>query len=331
MAKQEQQDRDPAVSTEESGVMSRLFPSSVRERRRTMFTGRISAKKEDGEYVRRTEVGKVAMGYTGVRAVIRDLMNKDDVVTMSELVFDTEEQIDHRAETHLRGFKPLYDGTPITEISELANLPRVKGLIAIVGGHGSGKTPFMRDTLYPAFSEAESEYITYGEPWYDYDTVGSDVAIKIMTAMIKGNKVILIDSLKNVMDRTSGPLAKEGINRPFFAMLSDWSATAMRMNCTIVVVVNLLSDTAAVVAENLNRLNSSTNMVILAEGGGRFSYKVRDHDASDRITGTFFSDGKSFTHDGKRTGKNAFSDDEYASRLRIVQQSIMEQQVLKSV
>lgn len=305
-----------------------------RLKRNRLMVGTLFADKDKGEYVRRTELGLFALGYTGCRALARDLMSAEDTIIDSEIVFehlDSAKEVTHSTETHMDGFKMLYDDTAMLEIDGLDGLPLMKGVIAVVGGHGSGKTPFLRDTLYPAIPEDEARYFTFGEPWYNYGTRGSRLAESVMREMSIGNKVILIDSLKNVMDRTSGPLAKEGINRPFFSMLSDWSATAMRMNCTIIVVVNLLSDTPTVLAENLNRLNSSTNMVILAEGGGQFSYKVRDHDASTRITGTFYSDENTFKHGGAKRGSRAFSDSEYSTRLRVVQTALLEQQALQIV
>lgn len=320
---------------QEGGIQGKLALSPEDRLKENIFrSGRLSADKEAGQYIRRTEIGLFAMGYTGVRALARDLMDSNDTIIDSEVIvahMDGDRDVSHTTETHMDGFKTMYDGEPMFFINELGNLPLVKGLIAIVGGHGSGKTPFLRDTLYPALPESQAEYITFGEPWYNYGTRGSRAAERVMANMIDGNKIILIDSLKNVMDRTSGPLAKEGINRPFFTMLSDWSAVAMRMNCTIVVVVNLLSDTPAVLAENLNRLNSSTNMVILAEGNGSFSYKIRDHEGAKRITGTFHSDENRFSHAGSKTGPKAFSDSEYATRLRIVQSAILEQQLLQTI
>lgn len=323
------------VNVRKDNIQGKLALSSDdRLKESILHSGQLIADKEAGQYVRRTELGLFAMGYTGVRAVARDLMSSDDTIIDTEVIVEHltgAGEVSHTTESHMDGFKTAYDGEPMIYISELGDLPLVKGLVAIVGGHGSGKTPFLRDTLYPALPESQAEYITFGEPWYNYGTRGSRAAERIMTRMIVGNKVVLIDSLKNVMDRTSGPLAKEGINRPFFTMLSDWSAVAMRMNCTIVVVVNLLSDTPAVLAENLNRLNSSTNMVILAEGNGSFSYKIRDHEGAKRITGTFHSDENRFSHAGSKTGPKAFSDSEYATRLRIVQSAILEQQLLQTI
>lgn len=293
--------------------------------------GLLRADKDKGEYVRRTEVGFFALGYTGAALVARDLMSDSDTIIGSEVICEYTDDVTHKTETHMDGFKESYDGEAIVYLDELNDLPLVKGVVAIVGGHGSGKTPFMRDTLYPAIPAEQAEYLTFGEPWHNYGSRGCKLAEQVLSALAAGNKTILIDSLKNVMDRTSGPLAKEGINRPFFSMLSDWSSTAMRMNCTIVVVVNLLSDTPAVIAENLNRLNSSTNMVILAEGGGQFSYKVRDHDESRRISGTFTSDENKFSHGGVRTGGKAFTDSEYRTRLQVVQKALLEQQMLQII
>lgn len=319
----------------DDAISSRLALSTEdRIKDNILHAGRLIADKDSGQYVRRTELGLFAMGYTGARVIARDLMSNEDVVIGSEVVIEHlngDREVSHVTESHMDGFKTSYDGEPMVLVRDLGDLPLVKGLVAIVGGHGSGKTPFLRDTLFPALPESQAEYITFGEPWYNYGTRGSRAAENVMRHMISGDKVILIDSLKNVMDRTSGPLAKEGINRPFFTMLSDWSSVAMRMNCTIVVVVNLLSDTPAVLAENLNRLNSSTNMVILAEGGGSFSYKIRDHEAAKRITGTFHSDENRFSHGGSKSGSKAFSDSEYATRLRIVQSAIIEQQLLKTI
>lgn len=295
---------------------------------------RLHADSKKGEYIRRTELGLFALGYAGAAVVARDLMSESGTIISSELVVEHlsgNREVTHASETHMDGFKTLFDGQAMTTIDELGGLPLVKGLVAIVGGHGSGKTPFLRDTLYPAIEEERAEYLTFGEPWYNYGTRGSRLAERVMAQLAHGNRVVLIDSLKNVMDRTSGPLAKEGINRPFFSMLSDWSATAMKMNSTIIVVVNLLSDTPAVLAENLNRLNSSTNMVIHAQGNGQFSYKVRDHDASSRISGTFYSDEKKFSHSGFKKSSQAFNDSENATRLKIVQTALLEQQALQSL
>lgn len=285
------------------------------------------ADKTKGEYLDYEQVGRFVMGYTGCEALRVRLMRENMVLGEDYILKECE--ADYKVESHLVGFDTIFDKEAIIRLSDLNDLPLVKGLNVIVGGHGAGKTPFMRDTIYPAVEHEKSDYFMFGEPWIGYETLGSRLCANVLQSLIAGNKVILIDSLKNVMDRTGGPLAKEGINRPFFSMLSDWSAIAMQRNCAIVVVFNLLADSAAVLAETLNRLNSSTNMVILAEGSGNFSYKVRDHDNSERISGSFTSDGVKFSHNGGKRAK-PLTEAEYRSKMKIVQEALLEQQFLTS-
>lgn len=166
---------------------------------------------------------------------------------------------------------------PVT--ATIDGIPLPVGVVVIFGGTNSAKSPL---ASYIA-REAKGELFRYGEPLPGYSR---DLGALLKQVFMSENRLVVIDSVKNLVGRIDGGLMSSGLSREFFAMMSDWSSYFSELGQTVVVVVNANVDPrhpelVSIVTEGLW---SNTNGVIHSDGGV-LKWAMRTGDAMPRLEG----------------------------------------------
>lgn len=161
---------------------------------------------------------------------------------------------------------------------DLDGIPLPAGVIAIFGGANSGKSPL---AAYVA-NKTGGKMVKYGEPLPGYHR---DVSHAVHAILSAEERVIVLDSTKNLVGRIDGGLMASGVSREFFAMLSDWSSYFAELGQTVVVVVNATVKEANLVQMIVEGLYSNTTGIIHSADGS-LTWAMRAGSGKQRSEGT---------------------------------------------
>lgn len=158
-------------------------------------------------------------------------------------------------------------------------IPLPVGVVVIFGGTNSAKSPLASYLV----KRGQGKLLRYGEPLPGYSRDLKELIYRVFTAE---ERLIAIDSMKNLVGRIDGGLMKTGLSREFFAMMSDWSSYFSELGQTILVIVNANVDPRQPELVNtvIEGLWSNTNGVIHSEGGV-LKWTMRVGDAMPRAEG----------------------------------------------
>lgn len=158
------------------------------------------------------------------------------------------------------------------------------GMVIVTGKGNSGKTP-----LVHALGEAlggKDKYATvrFGEPLSGYNTDFNVFVDDVARAMLQ-HRVIVIDSLKNVIGAAGGNTTSGGISRGAFDLLSDLGAMAASRGCVVIASLNPTSNDDKIVelVKEASRSNS-TSLVISTDVEGEWQVLTRTGEGLQRLT-----------------------------------------------
>lgn len=157
------------------------------------------------------------------------------------------------------------------------------GVIAIVGGAGTGKTPLSHAI---AGSEgAEYSLVAYGEPLAGYATDLTSASRALGAALLAGDSVVF-DSIKDLLSLASGGAMKSGLARGVFPILTHLSVVAADAGVAVFVPVNPSSPDEAVLDLLTEAVASNTTGLIVATKSEGWRYLFRRGEGLDRADGT---------------------------------------------
>lgn len=159
----------------------------------------------------------------------------------------------------------------------LNDIPLPTGVIALFGGANSSKSPL----AHYICAKADGKLIRYGEPLPGYHR---DFRLAVNEMFTTDKKVIVLDSVKNLIGRIEGGLMTTGISREFFAMLSDWSSYFAELGKTLVVIINATTKDENVLDMVVEGLFSNTTGVLYSRKGS-IEWKMRAGSGKQRREG----------------------------------------------
>jgi len=160
------------------------------------------------------------------------------------------------------------------------------GLVLIVGGGNTGKTPMAH--ALAGFGNAEYGVVRYGEPLAGYISDETLGALELGRTMYRYGDVV-VDSVKDVLAMTAGGAMKAGISRGALPLLSRWGAIAASMGCTLYVPLNPSSPDEEVIKLLAEAAKSNSTTSIFANGANSWQYITRAGEGLMREQGTFGS------------------------------------------
>ncbi|ACM91123.1 P4 [Pseudomonas phage phi2954] len=137
------------------------------------------------------------------------------------------------------------------------------GVLVAVGKGNSAKTPFAYALAEEIGGEDGYEVIRLGEPLSGYNTDLEAATFEIVHA-IMNTKVIVLDSIKDVLGNAAGNATSSGISRGAFQFLSDLGSIAASRGCIIIIPVNPSSSDPKI--EDLMIEASKSNATMVAVG-----------------------------------------------------------------
>jgi len=165
------------------------------------------------------------------------------------------------------------------------------GCHVVVGRGGVGKTP-----LVHALASRLGTYgfIRYGEPFAGYIT-DPVVLSRALIAGMGTQRVIVLDSIKDLLSSAGGAAMKSGLNRDILPQLSSLSIAAADLGCAVFVPVNPSSDDAEVTNLLVEAMRSNVTSVIYGGEQGAWNATTRTGEGRVRETAVI-----KFTSDGGR-------------------------------
>lgn len=182
----------------------------------------------------------------------------------------------------------------------IGNLTIPCGVCLIVGPGGAGKTPLAHRLA--AYGVDEYAAVRIGEPLSGYSQSEQATAVAIATAMVAHSDVV-IDSIKDLLASGSN-LMKSGLSRSVLTTISDWSAMANDLGCTLYIPVNPSSDDPEVYSLLVEAAKSNATTTIYHVGGDAWVMSSRTGEGLPRLDNVAinFHDGE-IVVDGVKTKK----------------------------
>lgn len=171
------------------------------------------------------------------------------------------------------------------------------GACLIIGAGGSGKTPF----AHALAGHGVDEYagVLIGEPLAGYSKSEHETALEIASAMMTHTDVV-VDSIKDLLASGGNPM-KSGISRAVLTTISEWSALANNVGCTMYIPVNPSSDDEEVYRMLLEAARSNATSVIHHLGGNDWGFTYRTGEGLQRVENVrlTFTDEETILINGK--------------------------------
>lgn len=149
------------------------------------------------------------------------------------------------------------------------------GMTIVTGGGNTGKTPFLHALAAELGGNEGYAAIRFGEPLSGYT---SDIQgfLNELSIALSQHRIIVIDSLKDIINSSTGAAAVGGLSRAAFSLLSDLGSIAATRGCILLSAMNPSSGTDRVKDEVLEAVISNATTVILPENdmGSSVTWKV---------------------------------------------------------
>lgn len=147
-------------------------------------------------------------------------------------------------------------------VAEVDNVRYGAGLAVIAGRGDVGKTPFVHAFGDHLAGDSGYAVVRFGEPLSGYDSNFESFVRDIAEAMLK-HKIIVIDSLKDVIASIGGNATTGGFSRGAFQLLSDLGSMATTRGCMVMASVNPTSNDDKLVdlLNEVSRSNATTLVV----------------------------------------------------------------------
>lgn len=154
------------------------------------------------------------------------------------------------------------------------------GVCLIVGAGGTGKTPLAHELA--GYGVKEYAAVKRGEPLAGYNWTDDETAMHLAQAMVNHSDVV-VDSIKDLLGM-GGNLMRSGISRSVLIAMSNWSALANELGCTLYVPLNPSSDDPDVFNMVIESAVSNATSVISHESGQTWNYQCRTGEGLPRTT-----------------------------------------------
>nr|QYF49700.1 MAG: hypothetical protein 2 [Guangxi cystovirus 4]QYF49803.1 MAG: hypothetical protein 2 [Guangxi cystovirus 18] len=149
------------------------------------------------------------------------------------------------------------------------------GMTIVTGGGNTGKTPFLHALAAELGGNDGYAVIRFGEPLSGYN---SDIQgfLNELSVALSAHRIIVIDSLKDIINSATGAAAVGGLSRAAFSFLSDLGNIAATRGCMLLSAMNPSSGTDRVKDEVLEAVVSNATTVIVPENdmGSSVTWKV---------------------------------------------------------
>nr|QYF49720.1 MAG: hypothetical protein 3 [Henan cystovirus 2] len=146
-------------------------------------------------------------------------------------------------------------------VAEFAGNRYAAGMTVVTGGGNTGKTPFLHALAAELGGEEGYQVIRFGEPLSGYTSDIGAFLSELSLALLH-DKVIVIDSLKDVINSSTGAAAVGGLSRAAFSFLSDIGSLAATRGCVVLTAMNPSSRTDRVSDEVTEAVISNATTVI---------------------------------------------------------------------
>lgn len=162
----------------------------------------------------------------------------------------------------------------------IGNLTIPCGVCLIVGKGGAGKTPLAH--YLAGYGVEDYAAVRIGEPLSGYSQSEEEAALSIATAMVSSRNVV-VDSIKDLLASGSN-LMKSGLSRSVLTTISDWSALANDLGCTLYIPINPSSDDDEVYSLLVEAARSNATVTVSHTGGNGWEVSGRTGEGLPRFS-----------------------------------------------
>ena len=158
------------------------------------------------------------------------------------------------------------------------------GLTIVAGKGNTGKTPFIH-ALACHLAPDGYACIRFGEPLSGY-TTDFDGLIQDVAQALLSHKIIVIDSLKDVIGAAGGNATSGGISRGAFQLLSDLGALAATRGAMVIAALNPTSNDQKIVELIEEAVRSNSTSLVVPEGDTNWRIFTRTGEGQRRVEHT---------------------------------------------
>lgn len=197
-------------------------------------------------------------------------LNKDGAEIVDEKTSEGEDGSVIVVEKVTRDARKMTRGwhVPLSNVVDPGSVPTNKmlgdlripcGVVLVIGGAATAKTPMVH--ALASASVEEYAIVRYGEPLAGYIVDARDAAVALGAAMIRESDIVF-DSIKDLLAYAPGGAMASGLSRGSLPVLSDLSAMASSVGCTIYVPLNPSTPNEDVVTMLVEAAKSNVAMVV---------------------------------------------------------------------
>lgn len=158
------------------------------------------------------------------------------------------------------------------------------GLMIVAGPGNTGKTPLLHAIATHLVGEEKYACVRFGEPLSGYVTDFDELVMDIAHGLLQ-HRVIVIDSLKDVIGNAGGNATSSGIARGAWQLLSDLGSLAASRGSLIIAALNPTSNDPRIVdLVNEAVRSNSTSLVVPGSQAGQWTVVTRTGEGLQRLT-----------------------------------------------